>query len=72
MAFVEPAQNKQRPLQSGIPRLEQFWLFEARSNFYIVGFDAAQTFFRMLKINRENPNPRDISEIIREDPLTYT
>lgn len=26
----------------------------------------------MLKINRENPNPRDISEIIREDPLTYT
>lgn len=30
MAFVEPAQNKQRPLQSGIPRLEQVKCFDVK------------------------------------------
>lgn len=37
-----------------------------------MGFDNSQTFFRLLKINREIANPRDLSEIVREDPLTYS
>ena len=46
-------------------------MYETKTFLYLVGFDDAETKFRLLKINRSISRPKDLSEIIMEDPLVY-
>ncbi|XP_050216554.1 phosphoinositide phosphatase SAC3 isoform X2 [Mercurialis annua] len=48
--------------------MQKFRLYETRSNFYMVGWDKSRTYWRVLKIDRQ-----DISELnVREDSTSYT
>jgi hypothetical protein len=38
----------------------------------LVGFDALETQFRLLKINRTRDKAKELSEIVREDPAVYS
>lgn len=60
------------PLEPILTRLEKFWLYETNTMYYLVGFDMLETDFRMLKINRTRSTAQDLSEIVYEDPLSYT
>lgn len=40
--------------------------------FYLVGFNELETAFRLIKINRTIPYPRELAEILREDPVIYS
>jgi hypothetical protein len=47
-------------------------LYETKTSYYLVGFNDAETRFRLLKINRTIARPKDLAEIVIEDPLIYT
>ena len=38
----------------------------------MIGYDELETQFRLIKINRTIPKPRDLTEILQEDPLVYS
>lgn len=63
---------KRHALEPAVGRLEKFQLYETRTFFYLVGFDELETQFRVIKINRTIVKPKDLSEIIQEDPLVYS
>ncbi|PON66063.1 SAC domain containing protein [Parasponia andersonii] len=48
--------------------MQKFRLYETRSQFYMIGRDKSRTFWKVLKIDRQDPLELDI----REDPTTYT
>lgn len=55
------------------PRLERFYmqkfrLYKTRSKFYMIGRDKSRTYWRVLKIDRQDPSELNI----REDSTTYT
>ncbi|TQD91947.1 hypothetical protein C1H46_022463 [Malus baccata] len=48
--------------------LEKFKLYETRQRFYFIGSDRNKRFFRVLKIDRSEPDDLNISE----DPVVYS
>ncbi|KAM1366199.1 hypothetical protein FF1_044285 [Malus domestica] len=48
--------------------LEKFKLYETRQRFYLIGSDRNKRFFRVLKIDRSEPDDLNISE----DPVVYS
>lgn len=46
-------------------------MYETKTYYYLVGFNDAETRFRLLKINRSIAKPKDLLEIVVEDPLVY-
>jgi phosphatidylinositol 3,5-bisphosphate 5-phosphatase len=51
--------------------MERYILYETASNYYIVGCDALETYFRILKLNRSILKPKSLEEVLTEDPLVY-
>ncbi|KAK4354539.1 hypothetical protein RND71_026733 [Anisodus tanguticus] len=56
-----------QPNSSGLS-MQNFKLYETRSNFYMVGWDKTRTFWKVLKIDRLESSEL----IIHEDPTTYS
>jgi hypothetical protein len=50
----------------------QFILYETSSHYYLVGYDAQESAFRMLKIDRRFEKPASLEDILHEDPIVYT
>lgn len=50
----------------------QVLLYETSSFYYLIGSDLQETLFRVLKFDRRIVRPSSLSEILIEDPLTYT
>ncbi|KAM6583675.1 hypothetical protein CsatB_010677 [Cannabis sativa] len=48
--------------------MQKFRLYETRSNFYMIGRDKSRTYWKVLKIDRQDPSELNI----REDSTTYT
>ncbi|XP_021691278.2 phosphoinositide phosphatase SAC3 isoform X2 [Hevea brasiliensis] len=48
--------------------LQKFRLYETQSKFYMIGRDKSRTYWRVLKIDRQDPSELNI----REDSTTYT
>ncbi|XP_048228080.1 phosphoinositide phosphatase SAC3 isoform X2 [Ricinus communis] len=48
--------------------MQKFRLYETRSKFYMIGRDKSRTYWRVLKIDRQDPSELNI----REDSTTYT
>ncbi|XP_027331730.1 phosphoinositide phosphatase SAC3 isoform X1 [Abrus precatorius] len=48
--------------------MQKFRLYETRSNFYMIGRDKSRTYWRVLKIDRQDPSELNV----REDSTTYT
>lgn len=40
--------------------------------YYLVGTNELETAYRLIKINRTITNPKQLSEVVREDPLIYS
>jgi hypothetical protein len=47
-------------------------LYETACNYFLVGFDSQETFFRVLKMDRKIIRPNSLQEILVEDPSVYT
>jgi len=60
------------PLRPIITCMERYILYETSSYYYIVGCDAMETYFRVLKLNRTVVKPRSLDEVLTEDPIVYT
>ena len=52
--------------------MEKYLLYDTSSFYYIVGCDAKETYFRVLKLNRCVPKPRSLEDILTEDPVIYS
>ncbi|KAG2259601.1 hypothetical protein Bca52824_078895 [Brassica carinata] len=51
-----------------VPVLHKFMLYRTLTNFYLIGRDKKKTFWRLLKIDRTDPNELNLFE----DPTRYT
>ncbi|XP_048621144.1 phosphoinositide phosphatase SAC5-like [Brassica napus] len=51
-----------------LPVLHKFTLYRTRTNYYLIGRDEKKTFWRILKIDRTDPNELNLFE----DPTRYT
>ncbi|RID48312.1 hypothetical protein BRARA_I04833 [Brassica rapa] len=51
-----------------LPVLHKFTLYRTRTNYYLIGRDEKKTFWRILKIDRTEPNELNLFE----DPTRYT
>lgn len=51
--------------------MEKYILYETAAFYYIVGCDALETYFRILKLNRSILKPKSLDEVLTEDPLVY-
>ena len=67
-----PPKMQKNRFESSFAKLEKMMLFETSSHYYLVGFDSQETAFRILKIDRRVEKPRSLSEILTEDPSTYS
>ncbi|CAM8909670.1 unnamed protein product [Rhodiola kirilowii] len=67
MEFERPAwiQDQHPPANM---YLQKFRLYETQANFYMVGRDKSRTMWRVLKVDRQEPNELNIVE----DPATYS
>lgn len=59
------------PLKPITTCMEKYILYETASFYYLVGCDAVETYFRVLKLNRTIIKPKSLDEILMEDPLVY-
>jgi phosphatidylinositol 3,5-bisphosphate 5-phosphatase len=59
------------PLKPITTCMEKYILYETAAFYYLVGCDAVETYFRVLKLNRSILKPKSLDEILTEDPLVY-
>jgi hypothetical protein len=59
------------PLKPITTCMEKYILYETAAFYYLVGCDAVETYFRVLKLNRSILKPKTLDEILTEDPLVY-
>jgi hypothetical protein len=51
---------------------DKYVLYETSSFYYLVGCDANETQYRILKLNRNILKPKSLDEILVEDPVVYS
>jgi phosphatidylinositol 3,5-bisphosphate 5-phosphatase len=51
--------------------MEKYLLYDTSSFYYLVGCDAMETYFRVLKLNRCVIKPRSLEDVLTEDPVVY-
>ncbi len=47
-------------------------LYETSKHFILVGYNTAETIYRVIKLDRNIIKPANLSEILFEDPIVYT
>ncbi|KAL1364013.1 hypothetical protein HN51_012173 [Arachis hypogaea] len=65
---TSPASDELRSLPPEHTCIQKFRLYETLSNFYMIGTDKSNTYWRVLKIGRLDPSELNV----REDSTTYT
>lgn len=52
--------------------MNQVSLYETSTFYYLVGYDAQEISFRLLKVNRQIERPKELADILREDRMVYS
>lgn len=55
-----------------ISKMEKYVLFETATYFYLLGCDALDTSYKLLKLDRCVKQPKTLSDVLLEDPNIYT
>lgn len=58
-------------LQPLVTCFDKYVLYESASFYYLIGCDANETQYRILKLNRNILKPKTLDEILIEDPVVY-
>ena len=63
-------ENQDR-LEPAMSRLEKYTLFESATYYYVIGSDAAEKHYKLLKLDRCIVHPTSLSDVLMEDQNVY-
>ena len=63
--------SERHTLQPLVTCFDKYVLYETASFYYLIGCDANETQYRILKLNRSILKPKSLDEILFEDPVVY-